>query len=69
MDIHLRCAGRLHGIVTDATGIIEVKCSHIACIEERGAVALHYFDLATGLLKDTKQYSQDFWKRNNRKAN
>lgn len=60
--IKLRCKGRQHGTAVDAAGTIEVLCTHIACTGQRKAVALHTIDLSTGLIKDTKVFSQDFWR-------
>lgn len=52
----LRCAGRRFGDVLGATsGTLEVACDHPACAQRR-TVALHTFDLVTGILKDTRTF-------------
>jgi hypothetical protein len=64
VDIELLCNGRMHGIVTDGSGLLEVKCSHIACTGRQKAVILHTFDLATGLIKHNSEvFSTDFWRK------
>jgi hypothetical protein len=52
----LRCPSRIQGIITD-TGLLEIKCSAKHCGAVSGIVVLHYFDLATGEMVDTKKYN------------
>lgn len=54
VDVDFRCPGTLHGILRD--GLIERKCSHIACTQGRPVTVFHYWDPNTGELVDTKVY-------------
>lgn len=52
----LRCYNRLHGILVEG-GRIEVKCTQKNCGARQGVVVLHYFDVTTGELVDTKRFA------------
>jgi hypothetical protein len=52
--VELRCPGRIHGKLND--GILEVKCHSNACGARSGTVVLHYFDIDTGELIETKRF-------------
>lgn len=54
--MELRCPSRLHGVVI-ADGHIEVKCSSGHCGARSGVTVLHYFDLLTGELLETKKFN------------
>lgn len=54
--MQLRCDHRIHGIVREENRL-EVKCTRRACGVVSGVVVLHYFDLTTGELVDTKKFS------------
>jgi hypothetical protein len=51
----LRCASRIHGLVV-RPGVIEVRCQSRFCGKRAGVVILHWFDLETGKLLETKEY-------------
>lgn len=53
-DRELRCRSTLIGVIKN--GLLEVKCKHWYCTRNN-AVTFHYFDLSTGQLVDTKQYT------------
>jgi hypothetical protein len=55
--MELRCANRLHGVATHASGNLEVVCRSALCGKRQGVVVVHYFDLATGSCT-TKQYRE-----------
>jgi hypothetical protein len=48
--MELRCSGnKLHGIlVTECSGLLEVRCDSVFCGKASGIVVLHRFDLSTG---------------------
>jgi hypothetical protein len=46
--MELRCEAKLHGIVEDGQGTLEVKCDSRFCGHRPGVVVLHRFNLATG---------------------
>jgi len=50
----LRCGGKIHAVTTD-DGLIEVRCTHIACTRDKRAIVNHYFDPDTGQLKYTSK--------------
>jgi hypothetical protein len=52
----LRCPSRILAVVTE-DGLLEVKCSSKYCGAGNGTVVLHYFDLETLQLKETKTYN------------
>jgi hypothetical protein len=60
----LRCEGTLHGRVEN--GIFEAKCHRRSCGYEPGMVLLHYIDITTGELLETKRYADP---RKERKIN
>jgi hypothetical protein len=43
-------------MITGGTGIIEFKCGSRWCGASPGVVVLHWFDLETGKLVDTKLF-------------
>lgn len=47
MQLQLRCAGTLHGIVQDDE-YIEIKCKRRVCGGGPGIVVLHRFNIHTG---------------------
>jgi len=51
----LRCSSRLHGVVVES-GRLEIKCKSPRCGAAKGIVVLHYFDLQSGEMVDTKRY-------------
>lgn len=51
----IRCPSRLHGRIVN--GQLEVKCASKKCGAQSGVVVLHYFNLLTGELTETKKYS------------
>lgn len=55
--MQLRCPSRIHGIVV-SEGRIEVKCGSKHCGAESGTTVLHYFDLATGELVETRKFKE-----------
>ena len=55
MTQELRCPGRIHGIIED-DDICEIKCHSRACGAKSGVVVLHYFNLKSGELVDTKVF-------------
>jgi len=57
MKNELRCGGTMHGILSDDHCHIEVKCKRRSCGVKRGVVVIHTFDIQSGELLSTKQYS------------
>lgn len=55
MKGELRCPGHLHGLLADDNRL-EVKCSSRRCGAKSGVVVLHYFDLSTGRLVETRKF-------------
>lgn len=53
--MELRCASRLHGVLV-RPGVLEVHCHSRFCGKRSGVIVLHWFDLETGKLIDTKEY-------------
>lgn len=51
----LRCPSRLHGVLVGEE-VIEVKCRSRVCGADSETVVLHYFNLKTGTLVETKNY-------------
>ena len=56
----IACAGTKYGdVADDATGILRVKCRDRRCrrpgVDE---VVIHYFDLATGDLLETRRFAR-----------
>jgi len=54
-NVELRCASRMHGEMV-RPGVLEVRCHSRFCGKRAGVVILHWFDLETGKLIDTKEY-------------
>ena len=55
MSVQLRCQqGKMYGIL-DA-GRLEVKCRDKMCGYQRGITILHYFDVLTGELTETRKF-------------
>jgi hypothetical protein len=53
----LRCEYKLHGVVVEGgSGILEVKCGSSYCGARSGVVVMHYFDLSTCQLTETKRF-------------
>lgn len=50
----IRCPSRIVGKMTD--GRLEVKCSARHCGAGNGVTVLHYFDLLTGELLETRKF-------------
>lgn len=51
----IRCPSRLHGRIVN--GQFEVKCASKKCKgAQSGVVVLHYFNLLTGELENTKKF-------------
>jgi hypothetical protein len=55
--MELRCSSRIHGVVV-AEGRIEIKCRSKHCGAESGTTVLHYFDLLSGELMETKRFKE-----------
>lgn len=55
MSEELRCASRLHAVLTDA-GLIEIKCRYDKCGASSETTVLHYFDPISGALVETKKF-------------
>ena len=51
-DFQLRCPARMHAMIVD--GMLEVKCRD--CRTDPGEVVLHYFDLRSGELVETRRW-------------
>lgn len=51
----LRCEGRIQGKVDG--NVMEVKCHSNRCGAKSGVVVLHYFNLDTGELIETKTFT------------
>lgn len=58
MAIELRCEGTMHGILDDDSSTLEVKCKRRGCGARPGVVILHTFDVKTGKLIGTQQFSE-----------
>ena len=58
--IQLRCRSKLQGILkqrADGSTVLEVRCKDKWCAERgAGIVVLHYFNVETGELVETKKY-------------
>lgn len=55
--VSLRCAnGRLYGRLHLDDKVIEVKCTKPECGVKPGVVVLHYFDIYTGMMVDSKKF-------------
>jgi hypothetical protein len=54
----LRCASRMHGLVRKRgrDWVMEVRCHSRFCGKRKGVVVIHYFDIDTGKLIDTKEF-------------
>jgi hypothetical protein len=52
----LRCPSRLHGLVED--GRLEVKCRSKHCGASADVIVLHYFDIFTGELIETRKFRE-----------
>lgn len=50
-----RCDHLMHGVL-GADGRFEVKCRSNKCGARSGVVVLHYFDVSTGRLLETKKF-------------
>ena len=55
MPTELRCQSRMHAVLTD-DGLLEVKCQSKYCGAGRGQIVLHYWDMATLELIETKRF-------------
>lgn len=55
MSDGLRCPSRIFGLFTE-DGKLEAKCNSKHCGAGNGVVVLHYFDLKTGELTETKKF-------------
>lgn len=53
--MELRCASKLYGIVV-RPGVLEVKCNSRFCGARKGVVVLHWFEMDTGKLLNTKEF-------------
>lgn len=53
--MEIRCPSRIHGVVAD--GRLEVKCHSKRCGAGNGVTVLHYFDLLSGKLIETKRFA------------
>lgn len=53
--VELRCHGRIHGRI-QSDHRFEVKCHSRACGAKSGVVVLHYFDVNSGKLLETKRF-------------
>lgn len=60
LPIQLRCQSKLQGIIKElanGTRVLEVRCKDKWCAERgAGLVVLHYFNVDTGELVDTKKF-------------
>ena len=58
--IQLRCKSQLQGIIKEypnGVRLFEVRCKNKWCSARKpGIVVLHYFDIVTGELVDTKRF-------------
>jgi len=54
--MQIRCPSRIHGVL--AEGRFEVKCHSKRCGAGTGVTVLHYFDLLTGELLETKRFKE-----------
>lgn len=52
----IRCPSRIVGVVRD--GRLEVKCSSKHCGAGNGTIVIHYFDLLTGELLETRKFQE-----------
>lgn len=52
----LRCAAKLHGVLDEDTGILEVKCSSRFCGAGPGVVVLHRWDTRNNEPLDTQRF-------------
>ena len=50
----IRCPSRIVGKIAD--GRLEVKCRSEGCGARKGIVVMHYFDLLTGDLIETRKF-------------
>jgi len=50
-----RCASRVHGVMV-RPGVMEYRCHSRYCGKRSGVVVVHWFDVDTGKLLDTKEY-------------
>lgn len=56
MPKELRCGGTMHGILSDDSRYLEVKCKRRSCGSVPGVVVLHTFELATGRMVSTQKF-------------
>lgn len=56
MGIELRCGKRLHGILNEDEGTVEIACRSALCGHRAGVLVIHKFDAETGELLGTKKY-------------
>lgn len=64
--IQLRCRSKLHGIKKVVNGIdcFEIRCKEKWCAERgAGLVVLHYFNVDTGELVQTKKFRDPTYRR------
>ena len=55
----LRCDSKKHGVmITEGSGLLEIKCDSRFCGAKPGIVVLHRFDLATGDVVETQRYRE-----------
>lgn len=61
--VQLRCQSQLHGIIkerADGTKVLEVRCKNKWCVarqeQKQGIVVLHYLNVETGELVETKKF-------------
>ena len=57
----IRCGHRIFGIFRhdgDHAGLLEVQCPTKKCKNGEKVVVFHYFDVQTGVLKDTVRYRE-----------
>lgn len=58
MPKELRCAGTLHGILSDDHKHLEVKCKRRSCGARKGVVVLHTISLDTGKVVKTSRFAE-----------
>ncbi len=54
--VELRCPFLMHGKLIADEQRIEIKCKSHFCGAKSGVVVLHYFDIHTGELIETKKF-------------
>jgi len=64
--VGLQCPSRLHGYVEE--GIMQVKCHSKRCGAGKGVVVLHYFNLASGALINTRKFRDPVTNMNNKEG-